>query len=74
MRRKRSKRVGVCFYPATFKQLRALSRRADRKPAVAVRLIIERVCTAAEHFQYFDDLMTALDKLRPPADPDRPRD
>ena len=74
MRRKRSKRMGVCFYPATFKQLRALSRRADRKTAVAVRLIVERVCAAAEHFQYFDDLMTALDKLRPPADPARPHD
>jgi hypothetical protein len=56
------------------KQLLALSREADREPAVAVRLIVERVCAAAEHFQYFDDLMTALDKLRPPADPARPHD
>ena len=74
MRKKRSKRVSACFYPATFQQLRALSRRADRKPAVAVRPIVERVRAAAEHFQYFDDLMTALDKLRPPADPARPHD
>ena len=75
MRRKRPKRVGVCFYPATFKQVRALSRRADRKPAVAVRLIVECACKAAPRFQYFSDLLYALDQLRPrSADPSKAPD
>jgi hypothetical protein len=72
-RKKRSKRLSACFYPTTFKQLRALSKRADRKPAVAVRLIVERACKAAPRFQYFSDLLDALDQLRPrSADPSKP--
>jgi hypothetical protein len=74
MRRKRSKKVSVYFYPANSKQLLALSERAYWTPPATIRMIVERVCADAEHFQYFDDLMTALDKLRPPADPARPHD